>query len=455
MQGVAKNVIYIISDGAGEGAYDAAGFYNGNKGSEVVRGPGWASTWQSVYPLRTDTGPIPGSAGLAQDPATVYSSAKAWDTTPTGGTPLEFQGYVYHDTTAPDSSGTASASMTGVKTYNNALNVNGNGTAVSTYAELAFGHGKTTGVVTTVQISDATPAAFSGAHNVSRLNRTQITDSMLSAPYLNVIMGTGNPDYDDNQNAQPAPDHTWISDGTWNNLKGNSGTGFDADWQLIQDKAEFDHLAEGTLTPTKKTSGVIKALNGKQAYRGADGLGDSDYMSLPYATPLNTNVPMLATEVAGALNVLTKNPKGFFLGVEQGETDRAEHANNLGANDRVAHRALQTVQWLQDYLDTNAGSVDLPNWNNTLVVVTADHDHQLYGVDSDTHPFSDLTGNGVGQLPNALFQTHEHSNRLVPIFARGPGSELLAAYADQVDAYTDVQGSDVRRGRLHGSDRTV
>lgn len=72
---------------------------------------------------------------------------------------------------------------------------------------------------------------------------------------------------------------------------------------------------------------------------------------------------------------------------------------------------------------------------------SADHDHLLLGGDSDTVAISDPTSNGVGALPDALFQTGGHSNRLIPVFAKGPGSNLLGIQADQEDprygAYLD------------------
>ena len=48
---------------------------------------------------------------------------------------------------------------------------------------------------------------------------------------------------------------------------------------------------------------------------------------------------------------------------------------------------------------------------------------------------------GKGNLPGAQFYSGEHTNELVPLFAKGAGSELFAAYADKIDpvrgAYVD------------------
>ena len=230
----AKNVVYLVSDGAGFNTYNATNHYNGT--NSLQEGAGWASYGLSTYPLRTGTSPIAGPAGLAQDPNTVYSSANAWDTDPNPGSPpspLEFDGYVWHNSTAPDSANTISSTMTGVKTYNNAVNVNGNGSPVQTFAEIAHAqYGMRTGIVTTVQWADATPSAMSGVHNVARANRGEVSNAMLSAPYIDVIMGAGNPDYDNNGALRATPIYAsdtgsagagWVTSTTWNDLKDNDG----------------------------------------------------------------------------------------------------------------------------------------------------------------------------------------------------------------------------------------
>ena len=451
----AKNVIYLISDGAGFNTYKATNFYNGS--NTIQEGAGWNSFAMSTYPLRTGTAPIAGAAGLAQDPNTVYSSANAWDTDPNPGSPpstLEFDGYNWQNSTAPDSANTISSTMTGVKTYNNAVNVNGNGTPVAAFAELAHtNYGMRTGIVTTVQWSDATPSAMSGVHNVARANHGEISNAMLSAPYIDVIMGAGNPDYDNDGVLRATPIYAgdtgptpagWVTSTTWNDLKDNNASGQSASWQLIQEKSDFEALANGTLAGTngRKIVGTVKSYDGKQQYRG--GL-PADYVTEPFATPLKGDVPTLTTMVQGALNVLPDS--GFFLGIEQGEVDRAMHSNNVGRMIEAQTEFNDTVAYIDTLLTSNAGNPNLPNYANTLVIVTADHDHQLYGADSNTNPFSSPSNNGAGNMPGALFQTGSHSNHLVPIFAKGSGANLLAGYADQTDAFTDGQNRTFGQGR--------
>ena len=366
----AKNVIYLVADGGGQTVYDAAAFYNGQR-SLVEQGAA-AGTWQkafvSTYPLRRDVSPANLGTNFGQDPSLVYSSARAWNTTPTGMTggsalnrdrTLEFEGYAYNDRSSPDSANTISQSLTGIKTYNNGLNVDGSGNYLPTFTRAIANAGRSVGVVTTVQLSDATPASFSGVSNQFRAQRTTITDQMLgkfSAPgtpiagsnatsngvptntpggngavdYINVLMGTGNPDFDNNGNMRATPDYSWVSQSTWNDLKDGDANGVSGRYQLIQNKADFQALAAGTLNQTRgKIVGVVKSFDGKQQYRGpglfnnttnahpADDNIEGNYTSLPGTDPaLRDDVPSLRTMTQGALNILSQNSDGFFVGIE-------------------------------------------------------------------------------------------------------------------------------------------
>src|SRR3712207_5065186 len=59
-----------------------------------------------------------------------------------------------------DSAAAATAIASGVKTHNGAVGVGTDGEQVTTVLEEAIQHGKATGLVTTSQVTDATPAAF-------------------------------------------------------------------------------------------------------------------------------------------------------------------------------------------------------------------------------------------------------------------------------------------------------
>ena len=44
-----------------------------------------------------------------------------------------------------------------------------------------------------------------------------------------------------------------------------------------------------------------------------------------------------------------------------------------------------------------------------------------------------MTDNGAGNLPGAYYNSGSHTNSLIPIFAKGAGSELFSSYADEFD----------------------
>ena len=434
-----KNVILMEADGSGANSIAATGMYEGRRGKQIFDSPEWIKTWISTYPLRTGTSPIAGPAGLAQDPDTLYDPAKNWDTTPvattTGRFPDHFAGYAWTKRTAPDSANTMSAVVNGHKSYNNAINVDGNGMKLTTFAERESGQGKAVGVVTTVEFSDATPAAGGGTHNVSRLNHGEIAREMLTAGVVSVIMGTGNPDYDNDGMRRTTPDYAWIDAADWTALKSGTHPG---GFKLIQDKADFDALTAAA-SPPKKLIGIARGFNSTQFNRA----GAEPATEAPYAVPRRSDVPSLRTMVQGALNILDDDPDGMFLVIEGGAVDRAEHADNIGRmiEERVEYD--DAVAAVSAYLDADTNG---NNWSNTLVILSADHDHLLLGPDSDTVPFQDLVDKGKGRVPGYKWQNNSHSNNLVPLYARGPGANLFAGCAKRRDAHTDGQGRSFGHG---------
>jgi len=91
---------------------------------------------------------------------------------------LDHTGLVHTDPKDPnaavtDSAAAATAFATGVKTYNGAIGVDAKGRTVRTLLEDARRAGKATGLVTTAQVTDATPAAYA-AHVKDRGEQSEI-----------------------------------------------------------------------------------------------------------------------------------------------------------------------------------------------------------------------------------------------------------------------------------------
>ena len=135
-----------------------------------------------------------------------------------------------------------------------------------------------------------------------------------------------------------------------------------------------------------------------------------------------------------AIRHLDDNPKGFYLHIEGGACDWAMHGNSLGRMIEEHTDFNNTVQAIMGYLDANTNG---NNWQNTLLIVTSDHDHNLYGPDSDTIPFQDVTSYGGGTLPGHKWHDNNHGNQLVPAWVRGPNAQMLSK---MVDGFDPVQG---------------
>jgi len=244
-----KNVILMIADGSGANTIQATGMYTGQLGKEIFNGANWTKSWASTYPLRPDGAPRSEPIEKQQDAEAIYDSARYWDTTPVTtdkfGFADRFRGYRWHKDNAPDSADSLTAVVTGHKTYDGAINVDGNGKKLPTFAEHQAAAGKSVGVVTTVAMSDATPAVAGGAHNVARDNRAAIAGEMFSAGVLSVIMGAGNPDYDDDGKLRLAPDYGWIGEEDWRQIKEGTHPGR---FTFIQTKESFEALANCSRT---------------------------------------------------------------------------------------------------------------------------------------------------------------------------------------------------------------
>jgi alkaline phosphatase len=135
----------------------------------------------------------------------------------------------------------------------------------------------------------------------------------------------------------------------------------------------------------------------------------------------------------GALNVLGKNPKGFYVMIEGGAVDWAGHANQPGRiiEEMIGFNAA--VQAAQDWVNRNS------SWDETLIIITSDHETGLLlGLNSDRMVFDPVINRGAGRMPGMYFNSGGHSNLLVPIRARGPGAELFEKY---------VKGHDPVHGR--------
>jgi alkaline phosphatase len=313
-----------------------------------------------------------------------------------------------------------------IKTYPGAIGVGPTGVDLELVTERAESLGKATGVVTSVQWSHATPAAFV-AHNVDRYDYTAIARMMILESATDVIMGAGNPDFDNN-GAPGAGDASYVGGADlWAQLKDADpttpvvadadGDGVADPWTLLETRSQFYALATATAAP-RRVLGTVQVHHTLQQARSGQG------MAPPYAVPLNPNLPTLATMARGALNVLEEDPQGFLLVVEGGAVDWASHANQTGRmieEEIDFNRAVEAVvEWVEIRSD----------WAETLLIVTADHETgMLWGPGSGTVKggayFAPPVDNGPGQVPDVSWGTTRHTSQLVPLYAKGSSSSPL------------------------------
>ena len=72
-----------------------------------------------------------------------------------------------------------------------------------------------------------------------------------------------------------------------------------------------------------------------------------------------------------AIDVLAANDQPTWLLVEAGDVDWANHANNIDASIGAVNSGDAAVRVVTDWVEKHS------NWQESLLVVTADHGHYL------------------------------------------------------------------------------
>lgn len=386
------------------------------------------------------------------------------------------------DRVVPDSANTASAWSTGNKTIDGALGVFPDNTdfrldptAVQATKHFALDnprvetlweylkrrHGYKTGIVTTADVTDATPAG-AGAHTVTRLlgydiARQYVDGVFTSGPTFDVLMGGGK--------------ERFVA-----RTEENSGDTRDLAAELqalgyayVQTRTELNTLPVGASAPDK-VLGLFRTSNMNVAY---DKLG----LTRPPDEPTPdfagfTDQPFLDEMTAKALATLSKQGRPFILLVEGASIDKQSHPNY------AAGQIWDTIEFDKA---VGVGRAFLHRDNRTLstflLLVTADHDQSLsilgvtdttvpgavqnvrsniayptltfsptntrptYPGESDGFPnYDDANGDGYPENMNRFritvgYRTGGHTGSSVPLTAEGAGALLFTGYYDQTDLF--------------------
>lgn len=289
------------------------------------------------------------------------------------------------DAQTPDSAGTMTAMMTGVKTDVGTLGTDEDiargdcstvsGNELVTALELAEIAGMSTGVVSTARITHATPAATYAKsadrnwEDDSDMNADAIAqgcediasqlinfESNLEAQFtgldvdgIDVVMGGGRRHFlpkDASANSMDAASSVEGDRTDGRNLVTEWTTAYPSG-VYTWDQSTFDAI------DTESVNKVFGLFNESHMQYAADRANDI------------AGEPSLTEMTEKAINVLDNNEEGFFLMVESGRIDHAHHAGS-------AYGALtDTIE----FANAVQAAVDNTNPEETLIIVTADHSH--------------------------------------------------------------------------------
>jgi len=387
------------------------------------------------------------------------------------------------DRVVPDSANTASAWSTGNKTIDGALGVFPDNTdfrfdpaAVQKTRQFALDnprvetlweylkrrHGYRTGIVTTADVTDATPAG-AGAHTITRLlgydtARQYVDGVFVSGPTFDLIMGGGKERF---------VARVEENNGETRNLAAELQA---RGYTYIQTRTELKALPGGSSAPDK-VLGLFRTGNMNVTY---DKLG----LTRPAdESPLDfegfTDQPFLDEMTAKAIAVLNKQNQPFILLVEGASIDKQSHLNHAAGQIWDTIEFDKAVGIGRTFLHQ-----DPKTRSTTLLLVTADHDQSLsiLGVTDTTVPgaiqnvrstavyppptlsplanrppiypgesegfpdYLDADGDGYPENTNRFritvgYRTSAHTGTSVPLSAEGAGALLFTGYYDQTDLF--------------------
>lgn len=267
-----------------------------------------------------------------------------------------------------DSAAGATAFSTGLRTRNHMIGLGPDSTVRVTLAEKFHQAGMATGLLATCAITHATPASFY-AHQVNRNMGNEI-GADLAKSTIDVFMGGGWPHMDS---------------------AGLVAAGFD--------------LRFGTESFLTATSSRVAGFYSRKMHPPKMSEGRADFLP-------QTSVKLL--------ELLRRDPDGFFAMIEGSQIDWGGHDNNADyiiEETRDFDKAVRRVlEWAQKD-------------GQTLVIVTADH---------ETGGLTMPGWDAENKKPVAKFSTGDHTGIPVPVFAYGPGSEAFSGHYLNTDIFYKI-----------------
>ncbi len=230
----------------------------------------------------------------------------------------------------PDSASTATALSCGIKTHSGVIGLEADKlTKPESITEILHNEGIKIGIVSTVTINHATPAAFY-SHIVSRNEYYPIAMQLATSGF------------------------EYFGGGSVNKATGNDGSYTDA-YSIIEKKGYM-------IADTKEEILALSADSG-MCYAVSPVLQDSGAM--PYSIDAKEGDLAFADYVETGIRVLD-NENGFFMACESGKIDWSCHAND----------AMSTIREVIDFAEGIQVAIDFASEHpdETLILVTGDHE---------------------------------------------------------------------------------
>ncbi len=359
-----------------------------------------------------------------------------------------------NDSLVTDSANSASAYATGHKSAVNAMGVYADSSKdpfddpkVENIIELAKRtRGMATGIVSTANITDATPAAML-AHTRKRSEQNVIAQEMLNPLHRpDVILGGGSRHF----------------------LPKNVPGSKRSDERNLIEEFKAQGYAIATTKSELKQAGSPDKLLGLFQLDNLDVYIDREVTKNPAVLGKFTDQPNLMDMTKTAINALSKNTNGFFLMVEGACIDKQLHTMDW---QRAAYDTIEmdkAVGIAKEYAKKNG---------DTLVVVVADHAHgasitgtyhELDGktgreavriyADAGWPTFADADGDGFPDDPNPsvtlAVQFANHPDYYENYrFQEVPTSPAIMSNGKAVaNAKRAPQGGELRVGNIPASD---
>ena len=397
-----RNIILIVLDGMDWQTSQAAAIYR-NKSVVFEEGYGSGLAFLDYDKCEKDQGDFvcsPHNSGTKFDIDSQTVSNIGGDKR--GGYSADFGGY--HSWSKPtsesyllgkllslnhvvtDSESAATAMCSGVKTYNSAINVDHEGKSLTPIARELQQDGFSVGVVTSVPISHATPAS-AYANNVNRNDYQDLTRDLVGLPSISnrdalpgmdVVLGCGwdetNDDDRKKQGRNYVPGNKYISAQDLENINEANGGKYVVSQRTagLKGSVALFRATKRAVQRNQRLFGLFGHDGGHLPYQTADGNYDptrGQKKADRYTEDELKENPTLAEMTTAALEVLGENKRGFWLMIESGDVDWANHNNNIDDSIGSVYSGEAAFEAVTQWIEKNS------SWDKSAVIVTADHGH--------------------------------------------------------------------------------